>query len=384
MVRTHQPGQGVFRSILPEDIDWKPFPAFPPSVRLAVVVGQPSEPGPYTIRVKVPSGVKLMPHKHPEDRVYTVMSGVFYIGLGDKFDGDKVEAYPPGSVVVLPGNTSHFHWAKSGEYITQVTAIGPLGLDYVDLDDDPREQIAADRTSLPMQKPVRHPTFYRAIKIDGLSIFYREAGPEGAPTLLLLHGLPSSSRMFEPLFARLSEQYHLVAPDYPGFGHSDWPDPRKFVYTFDNLAEVMNHFTEAQGLSRYTLYMQDYGGPVGFRMALAHPERIVSLIVQDAVAHNEGLGENWKPRRAFWADRAANEGTLRTNLLSMQATRTRHVGNDPNVESYDPDLWTDEFAFLNQPGQADIQSDLFYDYRKTSRPTRNGRPGCARNSPACW
>jgi pimeloyl-ACP methyl ester carboxylesterase len=103
---------------------------------------------------------------------------------------------------------------------------------------------------------------------------------------------------------------------------------------------------------------------VGFRMALAQPERIVSLIVQDAVAHNEGLGENWKTRRAFWADRAANEAALRTNLLSLQTTRTRHVGNDPNVERYDPDLWTDEFAFLSQPGQADIQSDLFYDYRK--------------------
>jgi quercetin dioxygenase-like cupin family protein len=139
MVRTHQPGQAVFRSVLPEDIDWKPFPAFPPSVRLAVVVGQPSEPGPYVIRVKVPSGVKMMPHRHPEDRVYTVMSGVFYIGLGDQFDGDKVEAYPPGSIIVLPGNTSHFHWAKSGEYVTQVTAIGPLGLEYVDPGDDPRE-----------------------------------------------------------------------------------------------------------------------------------------------------------------------------------------------------------------------------------------------------
>ena len=139
MVRTHQPGQAVFRSVLPEDIDWKPFPAFPPSVRLAVVVGQPSEPGPYVIRVKVPSGVKLMPHRHPEDRVYTVMSGVFYIGLGDQFDGDKVEAYPPGSVIVLPGNTSHFHWAKSGEYVTQVTAIGPLGIEYLDPGDDPRK-----------------------------------------------------------------------------------------------------------------------------------------------------------------------------------------------------------------------------------------------------
>ena len=128
------------QSVLPEDIDWKPFPAFPPSVRLAVVVGQPSEPGPYVIRVKVPSGVKLMPHRHPEDRIYTVMSGVFYIGLGDRFDGDKVEAYPPGSVIVLPGNTWHFHWAKSGEYVTQVTAIGPLGLEYLDPADDPRER----------------------------------------------------------------------------------------------------------------------------------------------------------------------------------------------------------------------------------------------------
>jgi len=139
MIRTHQPGQAVFRSVLPEQLDWMPFPAFPPSVRLAIVVGQPSEPGPYVIRVKVPSGVKMMPHRHPEDRVYTVMSGVFYIGLGDQFDGDKVEAYPAGSVIVLPGNTSHFHWAKSGEYVTQVTAIGPLGLEYLNPADDPRE-----------------------------------------------------------------------------------------------------------------------------------------------------------------------------------------------------------------------------------------------------
>jgi pimeloyl-ACP methyl ester carboxylesterase len=123
------------------------------------------------------------------------------------------------------------------------------------------------------------------------------------------------------------------------------------------------HSLQALGLLRYTLYMQDYGGPVGFRMALAHPDRAEALIVQDAVAHDEGLGANWKPRRAFWADRRANESTLRTNLLSLPTTRTRHVGNDPNVERYAPDLWTDEFAFLNQPGQADIQSDLFYDYR---------------------
>jgi quercetin dioxygenase-like cupin family protein len=138
MVRTHQPGETVFRSVLPDEVDWKPFQAFPPSVRLAVLVGDPTQPGPYVIRVKVPSGVKLMPHRHPEDRIYTILSGVFYIGLGDKFDGDKVKAYPPGSLIVLPGDTWHFHWAKSGEYVSQVNAIGPLGLEYHDRGDDPR------------------------------------------------------------------------------------------------------------------------------------------------------------------------------------------------------------------------------------------------------
>jgi len=210
---------------------------------------------------------------------------------------------------------------------------------------------------------MEQPVFYRTVNVDGLSIFYREAGPKDAPTILLLHGLPSSSRMFQPLLTRLADSYHLVAPDYPGFGHSDWPDPKEFAYTFDRIATVMEHFTQALGLSRYTLYMQDYGGPVGFRMVLAHPEQVQALIVQDAVAHNEGLGVNWVTRRAFWADRAANDEALRKNLLSMAATKTRHVGDDPHVELYDPDLWTDEYAFLNSPGQAQIQSDLFYDYR---------------------
>jgi pimeloyl-ACP methyl ester carboxylesterase len=210
---------------------------------------------------------------------------------------------------------------------------------------------------------MRYPTAYRTVSVDGISIFYREAGPPEGPTLLLLHGLPSSSRMFEPLFTRLSDHVRMIAPDYPGFGHSDWPDPKRFAYTSDHCADVMNRFTQAIGLSRYTLYMQDYGGPVGFRMALEHPARVEALIVQDAVAHNAGLGAGWKARRAFWADREANEATLRANLLSLEATRTRHVGTDPNVGRYDPDLWTDEFRFLSQSGQAEIQTDLFYDYR---------------------
>jgi quercetin dioxygenase-like cupin family protein len=136
--RAHEQGQSTFRSVLPEDIDWESFAGFPPSVRLAVVAGEPSASGPYVIRVKTPSGVKMMPHRHPEDRVYTVISGIFYIGLGDQFDSDKLQAYPPGSVIVLPGNTSHYHWAKSGEYVVQVSATGPLGLEYMNAKDDPR------------------------------------------------------------------------------------------------------------------------------------------------------------------------------------------------------------------------------------------------------
>jgi putative intracellular protease/amidase/quercetin dioxygenase-like cupin family protein len=136
--RGHQLGEANFRSILSESVEWKPFSAFPASARLAVLVGEPSAAAPYVTRVKVPAGVKLMPHRHPEDRIYTVISGVFYIGRGDTFDAGKLEAYPPGAVIVLPGDTSHFHWAKSGEYVTQVTAIGPLGMEYIDHNDDPR------------------------------------------------------------------------------------------------------------------------------------------------------------------------------------------------------------------------------------------------------
>jgi len=136
--RDHQPDEERFRIIHSEDVSWNSFPSFPAAARLAVLVGDPTKPGPYLIRVKIPGGVKMLPHKHPEDRIYTVMSGVFYIGLGETFDGDEVTAYPSGSVIVLPGDTWHFHWAKSGEYVTQVSAIGPLGLEYHDSDDDPR------------------------------------------------------------------------------------------------------------------------------------------------------------------------------------------------------------------------------------------------------
>jgi pimeloyl-ACP methyl ester carboxylesterase len=208
-----------------------------------------------------------------------------------------------------------------------------------------------------------HPVRYSRVEVDGLSIFYREAGPIDAPAILLLHGLPSSSRMYEPLLTRLSDRYRLVAPDYPGFGHSAWPAPQQFAYTFDHLADVMIRFTELLGLSGYHLFMQDYGGPVGFRMAIAQPKRLGALIVQNAVAHDSGLTSLWEARRAFWASRSPNEAELRRNLLSLEATRRRHIGSDPDIGRYDPDLWTDEFRFLNQPGQGEIQTELFYDYR---------------------
>ena len=206
-------------------------------------------------------------------------------------------------------------------------------------------------------------TNYRKADVDGLCIFYREAGPRDAPTVLLLHGFPSSSRMYEPLLSRLGDRYHLVAPDYPGFGHSDAPSPAEFSYTFDRLAVVTDRFMQVLGLDRYVLFMQDYGGPVGFRLALAHPKRVQAMIVQNAVTHEAGLGPLWDTRRAFWADRAANEAHLRANLMLLDAARQRHVGTSPYPERYDPDLWTDEFAFLSRPGQGQIQSDLFYDYR---------------------
>ena len=204
---------------------------------------------------------------------------------------------------------------------------------------------------------------YRSIDIDGLDIFYREAGPRDAPAILLLHGFPSSSRMYETLMPLLAQNYRLIAPDYPGFGHSSAPSPDAFRYTFDHLAEVMMRFADALELKRYTLVMQDYGGPVGFRLALSNPERIEALVVQNAVAHEAGLGPLWQTRKAFWNDRATHETALRANLLSFEATRLRHVGRSPNVDRYDPDTWTDEFAFLSRPGQIDIQTELFYDYR---------------------
>lgn len=207
------------------------------------------------------------------------------------------------------------------------------------------------------------PTRFRTVNVGGLDLFYREAGPSDAPSVLLLHGFPSSSRMWQPLIDRLALRYHMIAPDYPGFGHSEAPPADRFCYTFEAITDAVENFIDALGLDRYSLVVQDYGGPVGMRLAMRRPDRLESLIVHNAVCHEDGLGPLWETRRAFWSDRAAHEQALRENFFSPAATRLRHVGTSPEPERYDPDLWTDELASLNRPGQADIQTELFYDYR---------------------
>jgi pimeloyl-ACP methyl ester carboxylesterase len=220
-------------------------------------------------------------------------------------------------------------------------------------------------TARPANVPVTHATTtYKYLDIDGLKIFYREAGPASAPTILLLHGLPSSSRMFDTLIPLLADRYHLIAPDYPGFGHSDAPSPDKFSYTFENIANVIDKFTQTLNLNKYALYVNDYGGPIGFRLAVAHPERVTAIVVQNAVAHSDGLEERrWAGPRAFWADRAKYEDQFRQRLTALQGAKARHIGNSPRAERYNPDLWDDEFAYLSKPGIAEIQGALFYDYQ---------------------
>lgn len=224
--------------------------------------------------------------------------------------------------------------------------------------------LSTEAVSANAQSPVpSSTTTYSHAEVDGIRVFYREAGPRGAPTLLLLHGFPSSSRMFDTLIPLLADRYHLVAPDYPGFGHSEVPDPASFDYTFDHLAALVGRLVEQLGLTSYVLFMQDYGGPIGFRLAVAHPQRVKALIVQNAVAHEEGLGPLWEDRRAYWRDRQAFEDKVVSSFTSLEGARARHVGSSPHPERYNPDTWTDEFAALSRPGQRGIQGSLLYDYR---------------------
>lgn len=205
-------------------------------------------------------------------------------------------------------------------------------------------------------------TTYHRTDVDGVGIFYREAGPRDAPTIVLLHGFPSSSREFDTLIPLLAPRYHLIAPDFPGFGHSDAPPPSSYTYTFDHLAETTNHLLEQLGISKYSFYLHDYGGPVGFRILAAHPERLQALIIQNANAYQEGLGAKWTGIAQYWNDRQGHPEVVDA-FMSFAATEQRHTAGTSHPERYNPDSWADEFAHLSKPGQHAIQADLLYDYR---------------------
>lgn len=205
-------------------------------------------------------------------------------------------------------------------------------------------------------------TTYHRVQVDGVGIFYREAGPEDAPTIVLLHGFPSSSREFNTLIPLLATKYHLIAPDYPGFGLSDAPAPTAYAYTFDHLAQTMSKFLAQLKITHYTLYLHDYGAPIGFRIVLAHPDSVQALIIQNGNIYRAGLGKKWTRIEEYWADPKANPEVLDA-FLSYQATRQRHIAGTSHPDRYDPDTWNSEYADLSRPGQREIQGNLLYDYR---------------------
>ncbi len=207
-------------------------------------------------------------------------------------------------------------------------------------------------------------TQYKTIEIDGQDIFYREDGPKDAPTIVLLHGFPTSSHMFRNLIPILSHKYHVIAPDYPGFGNSSMPLVNEYEYSFDHLAEVIDKFLVKKGIDKYTLYMMDYGAPIGFRIAVKHPERVQALIVQNGNAYNEGLLTFWDPIRAYWKDKTdKNAQALRDALLTIDATKWQYTHGVRNIESINPDNWVMDQSKLDRPGNKDIQIEMFYSYK---------------------
>ena len=214
----------------------------------------------------------------------------------------------------------------------------------------------------PSNPPSR--VFFRTARVDDLPLFYRQAGAEDAPVIVLLHGFPSSSHMFRNLIPQLATRYHVIAPDYPGFGYSDAPSADKFKYTFDHLAEIVDRFLDQKGIARYSIYIQDYGSPVGFRLAAAHPERVQAIISQNGNAYEEGLSAFWgEYLEPFWRERnTKNEAKMR-ELLTLESTKFQYLTGVRDVEQVSPDAWQHDQALLNREGNQDIQLDLFHDYR---------------------
>jgi len=204
---------------------------------------------------------------------------------------------------------------------------------------------------------------FHTIEADGVRIFYREAGPKDAPVVLLLHGYPTSSHMFRELIPRLATRYRVIAPDMPAFGFTAVPKERNYHYSFETLAKTMNAFVEALKLNRYALYVFDYGAPVGFRLAVAHPERVTAIVSQNGNAYEEGLGDAWAPIRRYWSEpTAANREVIRNAVLTLEGTRSQYTVGVRDPQSIAPESYTLDQALLERPGIIDIQLDLFLDY----------------------
>jgi pimeloyl-ACP methyl ester carboxylesterase len=205
-------------------------------------------------------------------------------------------------------------------------------------------------------------TTFRTVSLDGLDIFYREAGSRDNPTILLLHGFPTSSHMFRNLMPALADRFHLVAPDYPGYGNSSMPTVDEFDYTFDRLAQIVEKFITAIDLKKYSLYVMDYGAPIGYRIAAKYPERVQALIVQNGNAYEEGLREFWEPIKAYWQDRSPENRDKLKYLVTLEATKWQYTNGVRNLEAISPDTWNMDQLFLDRPGNGEIQLALLYSY----------------------
>ncbi|SRR5579883_825823 len=214
---------------------------------------------------------------------------------------------------------------------------------------------AAENSAMPV-------THYRTVKVDGIDIFYREAGPADAPVVLLLHGFPTSSHMFRNLIPALASRYHLIAPDYPGFGQSAAPDHKSFAYTFGHYADLMDGLLAQLEVKKYAMYVMDYGAPVGYRLALKHPERVSALIVQNGNAYEEGLKKFWDPIKAYWADGSPDKRKALEFLVKPETTKFQYTDGMSDITRIDPDNWLQDQVLLDRPGNMDIQLDLFHDY----------------------